>query len=435
MGAGLIKIRGDSCWTQKTCLLYHFETQPIPSPMSYIFHFLPSWMLQRAVDLDLFVQVYTSWMVLLPTSLSCVGTIVADWKLYGPINKVLLNVVRLGGYIQTGFMINIILSGNFAFLNHLTIIPALACLDDACWPQFLTRHVGLDPPKGTPTTRRRRQQQHRRPTVNSTTPWLWTSLRWGVDLMLLVVILTLSRPVVENLLQLDGTRQQMNASFDSFRLVGTYGAFGSVGKQRYEPIISIAYDTDVPTTVTVDGDNQTAALDTEDGGELVWIELEFPCKPGSVYRRPCFCAPYHYRLDWNIWFIGFKPHATYLNRRETWLYDLLTKILIKEDGPRPWLDLLDPSSAALLRNHYEQHGIAPKFAKVDMYHYRMDAPLWTIGERYIHSWLKGHKTQHDDDSTKDDGRVTWWRRQFEENLIPVVSLNEKTKRLVRETTS
>ena len=47
IGAGLIKVRGDSCWTQRRCLWYHFETQPIPSPISFAFHFLPKpfWMI------------------------------------------------------------------------------------------------------------------------------------------------------------------------------------------------------------------------------------------------------------------------------------------------------------------------------------------------------------------------------------------------------
>lgn len=30
IGAGLIKLRGGECWQNKTCLYYHFETQPIP---------------------------------------------------------------------------------------------------------------------------------------------------------------------------------------------------------------------------------------------------------------------------------------------------------------------------------------------------------------------------------------------------------------------
>src|SRR6266513_1055675 len=32
IGAGLIKLRGDPCWRDLTCLYYHYETQPIPNP-------------------------------------------------------------------------------------------------------------------------------------------------------------------------------------------------------------------------------------------------------------------------------------------------------------------------------------------------------------------------------------------------------------------
>src|SRR5687768_13716068 len=40
-GAGLIKIRGDQCWRDLTCLYYHHETQPMPNPLSWWFHHLP----------------------------------------------------------------------------------------------------------------------------------------------------------------------------------------------------------------------------------------------------------------------------------------------------------------------------------------------------------------------------------------------------------
>lgn len=36
-GAGLIKIRGDLCWQDLTCLIHHYETQPIPHLLSCIF--------------------------------------------------------------------------------------------------------------------------------------------------------------------------------------------------------------------------------------------------------------------------------------------------------------------------------------------------------------------------------------------------------------
>lgn len=40
-GAGLIKLRGDRCWRDLSCLYYHHETQPMPGPLSWFFHHLP----------------------------------------------------------------------------------------------------------------------------------------------------------------------------------------------------------------------------------------------------------------------------------------------------------------------------------------------------------------------------------------------------------
>ena len=74
-------------------------------------------------------------------------------------------------------------------------------------------------------------------------------------------------------------------------------SLGDTWQARYEPIISLS-STGLP------GD---------------WWEVELPCKPGNLTRRPCLCAPYHHRLDWNIWFIGFKPHLQMLQQREGWV--------------------------------------------------------------------------------------------------------------------
>ena len=41
MGAGLIKIRGDACWRDLSCMNYHYQTQPVPNPMSFYLHSLP----------------------------------------------------------------------------------------------------------------------------------------------------------------------------------------------------------------------------------------------------------------------------------------------------------------------------------------------------------------------------------------------------------
>src|SRR5881392_4304415 len=49
IGAGLIKLRGDPCWRDLTCLCYHYETQPMPNPLSWYFHLSPEWLNKAGV--------------------------------------------------------------------------------------------------------------------------------------------------------------------------------------------------------------------------------------------------------------------------------------------------------------------------------------------------------------------------------------------------
>lgn len=356
VGAGLIKVRGSSCWTKKTCLYHHFETQPIPSPLSFLFHFLPHFLHRRMVDTDLFVQLYSAPLVLIP---ACTGVVLPT-----ALEQVCRYLSRFAGYTQVGFMVGILLSGNFSVLNHLTIVPALACIDDLYWPGFMRRSLC-----GESNTRRMQVPLTRR----------------IVDILLFALILYLSRPVLDNLLLREGGSQKMNASFDSFRLVNTYGAFGSVGSSRFEVVLSVSSD-----------------------GER-WQELDFPCKPGDIRRRPCFCAPYHYRLDWNIWFIGFPPHRTYLQRRERWLFKLVRGLLSAKDASqRPWLRLFDRSTQKFLNENYYSKALLPRYVKADMYHYQMAGPLWQIIYRLC---------------VEERGSVAWWNRSYKEVLIRPVSID------------
>src|SRR6188474_988743 len=56
-GAGMIKIRGDDVWRNGTALYYHFETQPIPGPLSRWFHFLPRAVLKTGVWFNFLAEV------------------------------------------------------------------------------------------------------------------------------------------------------------------------------------------------------------------------------------------------------------------------------------------------------------------------------------------------------------------------------------------
>ena len=107
IGAGLIKLRGDPCWRDLTCLYYHYETQPIPNPISRYLHFAPQW----------FHKIETAWNHFVE--------LIVPWFSFGP-----RPARHIAGVLLIGFQIFLIISGNLSFLNYVTIIPFLACFDD-----------------------------------------------------------------------------------------------------------------------------------------------------------------------------------------------------------------------------------------------------------------------------------------------------------------
>ncbi|MFI5529555.1 lipase maturation factor family protein [Kitasatospora sp. NPDC051853] len=226
-GAGLIKLRGDSCWRDLTCLRYHHETQPMPGPLSWFFHHLPAPLHRVEAAANHLVQLVVPVGLFLPQPVAgvCAGLII---------------VTQLW----------LVLSGNFAWLNWLTI--AIACTAVPASPH--PRPVG---------------------------PHWWLGLVAAYTLLVLV----LSHRPARNLLS---HRQVMNRSFDRLHLVNAYGAFGSVNRIRFE--------------VVVEGTTELLP-----GPGTRWREYGFHGKPGDPKRMPRQFAPYHLRLDWLMWFAGISP--------------------------------------------------------------------------------------------------------------------------------
>ncbi|MFC8449899.1 lipase maturation factor family protein [Kitasatospora sp. NPDC057223] len=234
-GAGLIKLRGDSCWRDLTCLRYHHETQPMPGPLSWFFHHLPAPLHRVEAAANHVTQLLVPVCLLLPqpAAVAAAGVIV---------------VTQLW----------LVASGNFAWLNWLTIALALSALDagrlPGPWPH--TRPYGSTP-------------------------------GWFEALVIAVtgLVVVLSYWPVRNMVS---RRQVMNRSFNRIHLVNTYGAFGSVNRIRQE--------------VTVEGTDEPDVTP-----HTVWKEYGFRGKPGDVRRLPRQFAPYHLRLDWLMWFAGISP--------------------------------------------------------------------------------------------------------------------------------
>uniref|UniRef100_A0A8C5PYB5 Lipase maturation factor n=1 Tax=Leptobrachium leishanense TaxID=445787 RepID=A0A8C5PYB5_9ANUR len=65
LGAGLIKIRGDRCWRDLTCMNYHYETQPVPSPLSYYMHRNPVLFHQFETSFNHFIELVVPFFLFL----------------------------------------------------------------------------------------------------------------------------------------------------------------------------------------------------------------------------------------------------------------------------------------------------------------------------------------------------------------------------------
>jgi hypothetical protein len=293
-GAGLIKIKSHDTkwkWPNLSAMDYFYETQPVPNPLSKYFHWMPHWWHQGEVLINHFVELIAPILLLTPTIFS--------------------RALRMGGLIQIGFQAILVTSGNLSFLNWLTAVPAIACLDDGfLGPLFFSHDWQLRAAQASalavPSLGRR---------IASAFFGSW--------------IAYLSIPVVKNLL---AKKQLMNGSFGPWRLVNTYGAFGTVSEERDEFIISAATDEDGP-----------------------WKEYEFNVKPGDIYRRPQFISPYHFRLDWQMWIAALLGYP----ERSPWLYTLLLRLLQQ-----------DPEVISLLRQDLFKGTEKPKYIRIEKYRYK-----------------------------------------------------------------
>lgn len=288
-GAGLIKMRGDPCWRDLTCLYYHHETQPMPGPLSWFFHHLPKPLHRVEVAGNHFAQLIVPFGLFAPQPVASVAAAI-------------IFITQLW----------LVASGNFAWLNWVTILLACSAIDDASVASLLPG--GLVPAHDGPAA-----------------PAWFAVLVAAVS----AAVLFMSYWPIRNMLS---SRQRMNMSFNSFHLVNTYGAFGSIGRIRRE--------------VVIEGTDDDQLSD-----QTVWREYEFKGKPGGPRRLPRQWAPYHLRLDWLMWFAAISPGYA-----QPWLRPFLQRLLRND---RPTLRLL---------RHNPFPDAPPRFVRAQLYQYRFTTP-------------------------------------------------------------
>lgn len=283
-GAGMIKMRGDRSWRDLTALYYHHETQPMPNRASRFAYRLPRPIHRLEVLGNHFAQLIVPFFLFAPQPIAAIAAAI-----------VLVTQAWL------------VFTGNFAWLNVLTMVLAFSAVSDP------VAHLAV-----------------------SVIPATWntpdTMPIWFLVLVLAVTAfyLVLSYWPARNLLS---RHQLMNASFNRWHLCNAYGAFGSVTKTRYEVII----------------EGTDAAQPDEDAA---WLAYEFKGKPGDPARRSRQFAPYHLRLDWLMWFLALgSPDSR-------WFQVFLIRLLEA-----------DPATLRLLRID-PFHGRPPRWVRARLFHYR-----------------------------------------------------------------
>lgn len=321
IGAGLIKIRHDRCWRDLTCLFYHYQTQPLPNPLSWFFHHFPGFIHRTGVVVSHFVQ------------------LIVPFGLFAP-----QPVASIAGGLIIFHQLWLIVSGNYSWLNWLTVVLGFTAFSDT----ILSLFVGAYTPDVTA-----------RPEYFNQSLYLLA----GITIVLSI------QPVMN----LFSRRQLMNYSYNPLHLVNTYGAFGTVTRDRYE--------------IVIEGTENDLITDRTE-----WKEYEFRGKPGDPYRMPPQVAPYHLRLDWMIWFLPFTvavtPHGISMYGYESWYLVFIRKLLEADENT---LKLLKHNPFVKTR---------PSFVRARFYRYSFTSP--------------------------EEKRRTgaWWNRELIDEYMPPVSLSD-----------
>ena len=319
-GAGMIKIRGGREWRNLTALMYHHETQPMPGPLSRQAHLLPRWFHRLEVLGNHFAQLVVPWCLFAP--------LVGLW-VPGPIPAI---VGAVAAAIVIATQLWLVLTGNFAWLNWITVVLAFSAIG-------LPLRQAQGPQNASPAP-----ELVEGPWIIDGMPLYWVVVTGAVGVLYLV----LSWQPLHNLF---ARRQLMNASFNRWQLANAYGAFGTVTKERIEIVVEGTMDED-PTGAT-------------------WHEYGFKGKPGDLRRIPRQYAPYHLRLDWLMWFLPLGRSL------DDWFTAFLVRLL-EADAPTLRLLAHDPFA-----------GERPRWVRAVSYRYRFT----THGEfRQTHTrWVRDRR--------------------------------------------
>ncbi|MGH9403491.1 MAG: lipase maturation factor family protein [Terriglobia bacterium] len=248
--SGALKLLShDPTWRNLTALDYHYETQPLPTPVAWYAFQLPGWFQKASTAGVFFFELLVPFLIFFPRRLRLLGCALLIF-----------------------FQILIAITGNYAFFNLLALALCLLLLDD----QFLRRVL----PRAV------------------TSRALFPVIRLGSSaarkacLAVLAVVILFGSTALFAATIFGGRavpRWALDATsnwLEPLHIVNSYGLF--------------AVMTTVRTEIIIEGSN--------DG--VHWQDYEFKYKPGDLSKAPRWVAPYQPRLDWQMWFAALSNYRS-----------------------------------------------------------------------------------------------------------------------------
>ena len=249
--AGAIKIlNGDINWRNLTATSYHYHTQPLPNTIAWYIHKFPLWFHKMGVLVTYFIELVIPFLLFFDS----------EW-------------IRLIVYFSfVGLQFLIWFTGNFSFLNHLTVTLCTILIGNS----FLSPY--LNPPALDPSS-------------------LIISIPLSLIGLLLIAIHVMN--LWNYFLPTKRYFKTVQKWIAPLHLTNRFGIFASMTTKRYEVIIEGSDDAQN------------------------WKEYCFKYKPSELDRRPRWVAPFQPRIDWQAWFLPFSP-----SNNKIWFQNFLMRLLL-----------------------------------------------------------------------------------------------------------
>lgn len=241
--SGVVKLASaDPAWRDLTALTFHYETQPLPSWISWHAHQAPD-AFHRASAVVMFAI-----------------EIAVPFFAFGP-----RRLRRLAAGFLAALQVLIAATGNYGFFNLLALVLCLPLLDDGVWPRIWRARFRLG-------------RWHRR---RGARPWpAWTLVLIAVLLVPLDLSQTLA--ALRRSPPLPVWFQMFERTAREWHLSSSYGLFAVMTTTRPEIVIEGSADG------------------------VAWRPYRFAYKVQELDRRPPIVVGHMPRLDWQMWFAALR---------------------------------------------------------------------------------------------------------------------------------